>query len=124
LLPTQPQEKAWTWQTSQSFFINPSSQKQWKLQEVADLPKFAKDPVYVSWYEGIKKRMEPVGRDSEHALKMLNKKVSSLRTKQPVAKSKKATKAFSNSQIKTGSGRRSASSMNISTHSSMPFPTR
>jgi hypothetical protein len=47
----------------------------WKFQEVVDdLPKFSKGPLYISWYEGSKKQMEPVGRDSEHALKMLNKK--------------------------------------------------
>lgn len=48
---------------------------EWKYQEVVDdLPKFSKTPLYVSWYEGSKKRMEPVGRDSKHALEMLDKK--------------------------------------------------
>jgi hypothetical protein len=41
---------------------------------VDDLPRFSKGPLYVSWYEGFKNRTEPVGRDSEHALKRLNKK--------------------------------------------------
>jgi integrase len=30
--------------------------------------------LYVRWYQGSKSQMDPVGRDSEHALKMLNKK--------------------------------------------------
>jgi hypothetical protein len=56
-------------------YQNVKIKTEWKLQEVVDdLPRFSKGPLYVSWYEGSKKRMEPVGRDSEHALKMLNKK--------------------------------------------------
>jgi integrase len=48
---------------------------QWTFREVSgDLPRFSKWQLYVSWYEGSKKQMDPVGRDSEHALKMLNKK--------------------------------------------------
>lgn len=47
----------------------------WILQEVLDdLPKFSKGPLYVSWYEGSQKRVEPVGRDSRHALEVLDKK--------------------------------------------------
>lgn len=44
------------------------------LEVVDDLPEYSKAPLYVSWYEGTDKRMAPVGRDSTHALKMLNKK--------------------------------------------------
>ncbi|MGA2048762.1 MAG: tyrosine-type recombinase/integrase [Terracidiphilus sp.] len=47
----------------------------WTLQEVVDdLPRFSKGPLFVTWYEGSKKCSEAVGRDSVHALKMLNKK--------------------------------------------------
>jgi hypothetical protein len=47
---------------------------QWTFREVpGDLPKFSKWQLYVSWYDGAQKRMDPVGRDSKHALKMLNK---------------------------------------------------
>ena len=60
-------------------YQNVKIKSEWKLQIVVDdLPKFAKYPLYISWYEGTTKRMEPVGRDSEHALKMLNKKQAEL----------------------------------------------
>lgn len=56
-------------------YQNVKIKTEWKFQEVVgDLPRFSKAPLYVSRYDGTKKRMEPVGRDSEHALKMLNKK--------------------------------------------------
>ncbi|MGD0157373.1 MAG: hypothetical protein ABSB50_14850 [Terracidiphilus sp.] len=56
-------------------YQNVKIKTEWKLQEVVDdLPRFSKWSLYVSWYDGSKKRMEAVGRDSEHALKMLNKK--------------------------------------------------
>jgi hypothetical protein len=56
-------------------YQNVKTETGWELQKVVDdLPKFSKGPLYVSWYEGSEKQTEPVGRDSEHALKMLNKK--------------------------------------------------
>ena len=56
-------------------YQNVKTKTGWKLQDVVDdLPKFSKGPLYVSWDEGSKKRMEPIERNSEHALKMLNKK--------------------------------------------------
>jgi len=56
-------------------YQNVKTKTGWEYQEVLDdLPKFSKWQLYVSWYDGSKKRMDPVGRDSEHALKMLNKK--------------------------------------------------
>ena len=60
-------------------YQNVKIKTEWKLQEVVDdLPKFSEGPLCVSWYEGTKKHMQPVGRDSEHALKMLNKKILEL----------------------------------------------
>jgi hypothetical protein len=56
-------------------YQNVKIKTEWKFQEVVDdLLRFSKWPLYVSWYDGSKKRMEPAGRDSDHALKMLNKK--------------------------------------------------
>lgn len=43
-----------------------------------DSSHFPKGPFYVSWYDGKKKQMEPVGRDPEHALRMVNRKRAAL----------------------------------------------
>jgi len=41
-------------------YQNVKFKNEWKLQEVVDeLPKFSPSPLYVSWYEGTRKRMEP-----------------------------------------------------------------
>jgi integrase len=51
----------------------------WKLRPVdEDSSHFSNGPFYVSWYEGKKKQMEPVGRDPEHALRMANLKRAAL----------------------------------------------
>jgi integrase len=45
--------------------------KKWILCPVdEDSSHFSKGPFYVSWYDGKKKQMDPVGRDPEHALRM------------------------------------------------------
>lgn len=43
-----------------------------------DASHFSDGPFYVSWYDGKKKQMEPVGRDPEHALRMVNLKRAAL----------------------------------------------
>jgi hypothetical protein len=51
----------------------------WKLRPVdEDSSHFSNGPFYVSWYEGKKKQIEPVGRDPEHALRMANLKRAAL----------------------------------------------
>jgi hypothetical protein len=79
-LPSHPQARS-TGLANQSVVLyqNVKIKSEWKLQAVVDeLPEFAKYPLYISWYEGTTKRWEPVGRDSGHALKMLNKKQAEL----------------------------------------------
>ena len=43
-----------------------------------DSSHFSKGPFYVSWYDGKKKQMDPVGRDPEHALRMALRKRAAL----------------------------------------------
>lgn len=51
----------------------------WKLRAVdEDSSHFSGGPFYVSWYDGLKKQMEPAGRDPEHALRMVNLKRAAL----------------------------------------------
>jgi len=43
-----------------------------------DSSHFSKGPFYVSWYDGKKKQMDPVGRDPAHALRMALRKRAEL----------------------------------------------
>ncbi len=53
--------------------------KRWHLRAVdEDASHFSDGPFYVSWYDGMKKQMEPAGRDPEHALRMAHLKRSAL----------------------------------------------
>jgi integrase len=53
--------------------------KKWVFCPVdEDSSHFSNGPFYVSWYDGRKKQMNPVGRDPEHALRMANLKRAAL----------------------------------------------
>lgn len=53
--------------------------KKWHFRAVdEDASHFSDGPFYVSWYDGKKKQMEPVGRDPEHALRMVTLKRAAL----------------------------------------------
>ena len=53
--------------------------KKWVLCPVdEDSSHFSDGPFYVSWYDGKKKQMDPVGRDPEHALRMTKLKRAAL----------------------------------------------
>jgi hypothetical protein len=49
--------------------------REWILRAVdEDSSHFSDGPFYISWYDDKKKQMDPVGRDSAHALRMANLK--------------------------------------------------
>jgi integrase len=73
------------------------------LEVVDDLPEFSKAQLYVSWYEGKDKRMTPVGRDSKHALKMLNKKRAELAYKNLGGEIKESAECAPSSPDQNGS---------------------
>lgn len=53
--------------------------RKWALRAVdEDSTRFSEGPFYVSWYDGKKKRMDPVGCDPEQALRMANLKRAAL----------------------------------------------
>lgn len=53
--------------------------KTWKLRPIdEDSSRFSNGPFYVSWYDGTKKQMESVGRDPQHALRMVTLKRAAL----------------------------------------------
>jgi hypothetical protein len=53
--------------------------REWILRAVdEDSSHFTDGPFYISWYDGKKKQMDPVGRDSAQALRMANLKRAAL----------------------------------------------
>jgi hypothetical protein len=75
--------------------------KKWVFCPVdEDSSHFSDGPFYVSWYDGRKKQMDPVGRDPEHALRMANLKPPHSPTSQQEARSsRRATKRTWNQHI-------------------------
>lgn len=53
--------------------------RRWVFRPVdEDSSRFPNGQFYVSWYDGKKKQIDPVGRDPEHALRMANRKRAAL----------------------------------------------
>lgn len=105
MLPSHPQARS-TGLANKSVVLYQSVKvkTKWTFQEVVDdLPEFSKAPLYVSWYEGKDKRMVPVGRDSKHALKMLDKKRAELAYKNLGGEIKESTECAPSSPDQNGS---------------------